>query len=149
MTPQTNATDYDDLIRRLEQATGPDRELDAAIYEIVVGLRMYESIYERCGDLCLRYFPDPTGPSYGRLPHYTSSLDAALTLVPEGWYVDLIERQSSGAPMSSFGQPGRFMCRVGQWGNSNTDRHGLHDDRALALCIAGLHARAAIAKGAA
>ena len=51
----------DDLIRKLEAATGPDRSLDEAIFVIA------------------KYEPSE------KLPAYTASIDAALTLVPEGW----------------------------------------------------------------
>jgi hypothetical protein len=49
-----------DLSCRVEAATGPDRELDALI-----------------NDIAGRH---PT------MPAYTASLDAAITLVPEGWH---------------------------------------------------------------
>lgn len=55
-----------ELIERLEKATGADRSLD------------WELHYIRCGGL------SSTG-MYGDHPRYTSSIDAALTLVPEGW----------------------------------------------------------------
>ena len=52
------------LIERVEQATGPDLELDAAI---VASLKLY-IIALMSG-----------------VPHYTASIDAAVSLVPEGW----------------------------------------------------------------
>lgn len=66
-----------DLITRLEAAEGPDRELDAEIF--------------------LQIDPDATdngdgtfdSPYFDQSHHhprkYTASIDAALTLVPEGW----------------------------------------------------------------
>lgn len=58
-----------DLITRLEHAYGPDRELDRAIHirDGLLGVGMY-----------------------GDHPRYTASIDAALTLVPEGWTVATI-----------------------------------------------------------
>lgn len=35
-------TQSQDIIERLERASGPDRELDAAIQTNVVGIKMYE-----------------------------------------------------------------------------------------------------------
>ena len=56
-----------ELIARLEAATGPDRELDAAI-AVQVGIN-----------------PDYQGDGRYGCPKFSASLDAALTLVPEGW----------------------------------------------------------------
>jgi len=55
-----------DLIRRLEAATGPDREIDADIGRVFGRLKPP--------------YPHDAGFEYLR---YTESLDAALTLVPE------------------------------------------------------------------
>ena len=54
-----------ELIERLEKATGPDRELDHAILCM---------IDPRVKGTCPMHYD----------PHYTASIDAALTLVPEG-----------------------------------------------------------------
>jgi hypothetical protein len=74
-------TTLSELRERVEKASGPDRELDISIHEVLVGLRMYEDFYRKADDVCLRYYSDPTGPSYHRLPRYTASVDAALSLV--------------------------------------------------------------------
>jgi hypothetical protein len=50
-----------ELIERLESATGPDREIDDAIHELQPMPKVVESL------------------------RYTRSIDDALTLVPEGW----------------------------------------------------------------
>lgn len=64
-------TDWKGLAARCEQATGPDRRLDRDISEALdIG-----PIYKLRGKI---------GASW---PDYTASLDAALTLVPEGWRV--------------------------------------------------------------
>jgi hypothetical protein len=57
------------LAERCEKATGPDRELDAQIG------RYFSADF-------LGYVPDD--PQYG-CAEFTRSLDAAMTLVPEGW----------------------------------------------------------------
>lgn len=54
-----------ELIARLEAATGPDRELDRAIVDAVRGK------------------PKP-GFQHGRIERFTASIDAALTLA-KGW----------------------------------------------------------------
>lgn len=80
-----------ELIAALEKATGPDRKVDAKIYELMIGLNQYESIEsDALEGVCLRYYPGPPGPSFSRIARYTASIDAALTLVPETdgkcWY---------------------------------------------------------------
>jgi hypothetical protein len=62
-----------DLIKRLEEARSGSFELDCAIHKAV-----RRADYERLGLVM---------PEYG--PPYTVSLDAALTLVPEGWDWDV------------------------------------------------------------
>ena len=59
-----------ELIERLEKATGPDRELDALIWYAVVERPAAGEKIDR--DMVNRW------------PTYTASIDAALTLVPEG-----------------------------------------------------------------
>jgi hypothetical protein len=61
---QATQSVFADLIARLEKATGPSFELDEAIW---------------CA-----LNPDHDSTTYNGDP-YTQSLDAALTLVPEGW----------------------------------------------------------------
>lgn len=67
-----------DLIERIEAASGPDRGLDEKI-GMAVGLK--NTI--RVGHECLG--TDRIVPV--RCPYYTESIDAALTLVPEGWWL--------------------------------------------------------------
>jgi hypothetical protein len=91
------------LADRCEQAAGPDRELNAAI-----------------DDFMLKHGPETDrirNPRYV-LP-YTASLDAAVTLVPEGcgWMVM------------------RSAAKVGRWPSRGATA-------ALALCAAALRARA-------
>lgn len=115
----TTQTDYADLIRRLEAATGPDRELDAAIDAVIA--RSFAS--------------DPMFPE----TPYTSSLDAALTLVPAHhlWWVK---------------QGFRFQAVVWMIETDYDERYpptGFSTNSpAIAFCIAAIKARAAVAKGA-
>lgn len=66
-----------DLIERIESAKGPSRELDAEIAPLV-GLRVVDE-----GHPIGRCFYDKLGHGVP-LPSFTASIDAALTLVPEG-----------------------------------------------------------------
>lgn len=73
------------LIERAEQASGPDRELDA---EISVAAGRYETHVERRSDGTTKLLPwrgDGTGSYNIECRRYTASLDAAASLVPSGW----------------------------------------------------------------
>ena len=62
------------LIERVEQAQGPDREIDLACHT---------ALALPLGKVC-----DDNGrlhPDWSAVPRYTASLDAAVSLVPEGW----------------------------------------------------------------
>jgi len=61
-----------DLIERLENADGPDRDLDELIFEVAHGRKRHISTFEQ-------YDPSET------LPAYTASFDAAFALVPAKW----------------------------------------------------------------
>lgn len=64
----------DEIVERLEKATGPDRQIDEAIFELMHGRKRHVSIFEQY---------DPSE----KLPAYTGSVDAALTLVPSRFTV--------------------------------------------------------------
>lgn len=81
--------DYAELIERLEKATGPDRELDAIIMR---------AIYPELGDTMVTdtgwcVGGDHDAPSKSR--PYTASVDAALTLVPDGHSYELTKSAAS------------------------------------------------------
>lgn len=123
------APDIDGLVERLAALSGPDRESDAKIYTLAIGLKMYQSVYERPdGDLCIHEYADPTGPSYFRLLRFTESIDAALTLVPEGWCWGLFDEPNAWL----WPTPTRDLL---------TGIQGKGATPAIALCIASLRAR--------
>lgn len=119
------------LIERLEKATGPSRELDAAIFKIA----QPESE---------RFKTSPFGEGPGHMswisankgtihPLYTASIDAALTLVPENadWSLE-----KDGAWVRWMGKDDAQEVQsvlVGRDGKCT----------AIALCIAALKARQA------
>lgn len=98
-----------ELTGKLEQATGPDRGLDDLIWLEV------DRVLQRKGQ---------------SVPPYTSSVDAALTLIPEGWRIFDVEQ---------------FEDRV--WnvcldrGPDSRRTYGYARTFALALCIAALKAQ--------
>lgn len=109
----------DEIIRRLEQASGPDRELD---YRISVS------------------DPEPPRVEHSPVypPRYTASIDAALTLVPEGNYVEMyveMRRHSDG-----------WYCWISKYRDA-TPNIVTQKPAAIAICIAALKARTALSSG--
>lgn len=97
----------DDLIQRIEAAEGADRALDYDIAHLT-------------GD----HFRNG-----GKAPAYTASIDAALTLVPEGydWSLDNFD--------GDRGRPHAWVCKDGPFYNATAATP------ALALCAAALRAK--------
>lgn len=131
-----------DLIGRLEQTAGPDRELDAFIWCADRGVEL-----ARFDGIKVWY---DEGKWKGRtitvatmLPLYTASIDTALTLVPEGFAWGLREnRDCSGVAAHALAQVSRVV-----WGEKNEEHFyssfdSSHPTSAIALCIAALKARA-------
>ena len=106
-------SDLSELLKRVEAATGPDRELDAHL-AVIAGLNMCFCDYEAGsyhGDCPPPGCGEPLGlhderHSYPvqwqddeRLPAYTASIDAALALVEKvlpGWRRQIFEDRSGG-----------------------------------------------------
>lgn len=113
------------LLARVLEGTGPDLELDA---EIALALGIVSSRVGNCfyghkhySVMVLdRDYYDHDGNA-PELPHYTASLDAALTLVPEGWiwvigsYGNARVYQEQAAGKSFIGEnanPVRALCEA-------------------------------------
>lgn len=128
-----------DLIKRIEAAEGPSRELDAKIWEYLGLAPEYDNLKNNYG--CWHYrgegryhFADDS--SWGRnkyAPEFTSSIDAAMTLVPKGWIVK--EYTTSKLIPHTF----EVSKGVGIGGFVGHSDHSM----ALALCAAALRARSA------
>lgn len=114
----------EDLIARLEAATGLDRDLDRMISHHVV----YAPQPERHLELSLRDKWD--------VPKYTASLDAAATLVPDGywWTCGHCKREEHASCGPDDGSDERDEEGV---------REGFGATPAIALCISALKARSA------
>ena len=108
----------DELIARLEAATGPCRELDAAIAEAIGHTVKYDKDHPR--DTTPYYQPVPDY-SWQPVPTYSASIDAALTLVPSTMNATIDTRKPAAATLG------------GEWVYAPTP--------ALAICIAALKAR--------
>lgn len=80
--PVTRAEELDALAERVEKLTGADREVDRHVHW--VGLMRYRHLE---GD---NFLNPETGLAscfkVGGSPKYTSSIDTAMTLVPDGWH---------------------------------------------------------------
>ena len=121
------------LIGRLETAIGRSRELDVEIFRHI-GLTATQERYCTAW-CCVDGRTDLTRDDYLKAwaPNYTSSLDAALTLVPDGW---------AWSVQSSAEFPGEAWLYPP---DNADDREVTGNGRsaAIALCIAGLKARLA------
>jgi len=120
MTHPAQEQAIDALIARLEKATVPDRELDRAIGR-AVGVEIVSDYANGLN----RVIKD--------IPHYTASIDAALTLVPEGMDWDVNNMTGNGDYRSYV----MYLSAPGEW----TSRSGKAINPAIALCIAALKAR--------
>jgi hypothetical protein len=115
-----------ELAERCERAAGPDREIDMEIY------RSLDHAIEQSWPHWNKEQQDMV------TPEYTTSLDAALTLVPEGH--DIKITQASGPGRSDwYGN-----CKLrNDWGDGICHK-GNAASGALALCASALRARAAM-----
>lgn len=81
-------TGLDELIARLEKATGPDRDLDAAIYWVVNPKSARTSYWNASPGLPCPLADMPmTGLGYlsvkSNAPRYTKDITSAVSLIPE------------------------------------------------------------------
>lgn len=138
-----------ELIAKLEAAEAGSRELDA---EIAVAVRATETAGDKAlPDWADRNFPTWRARADGKVEvvhkdgigglswsplHYTTSLDAALILVPEGWFPSMVQ-----------GHDFLWLVEI-QTANSEDPTHEATrmQSHALALCIAALKARAGATK---
>jgi hypothetical protein len=125
----------DDLIKKLKTAEGPSRELDAFI-----GLTLKYPSY-KLGDTVLNRKPETYmkawsclawngGGGHYPLAHYTSSIDAALAIVPDEWGCEIFV-SPNGEGLADVRKWSPPCIRTGHMSAPNP---------ALAICIAALHA---------
>lgn len=140
-----------DLIARLEAATEGRRDLDAAVAlaikydsEDAFGRKLCDVI-ERLG---VGAFTD-SGWETWRLPRWSSSIDAALTLVPEGCDWDVGHIRANGFVSATVMWQAPAGSRFHEFFDAGPDttvwwaEKGKGPTPALALCIAALRAREA------
>ena len=130
-----------DLIARIEALDGPDREVDALIKAAVYGGVALQSPFN--GEWCL-YVDGTIDPRGGKLlaqprgvdwhnDRYTGSIDAAMTLVLEG-YAATVTAFTNGA--------GKAVVWIGSYNEIMRASDGTEGATpALALCAEALRAR--------
>ena len=123
-----------DLIERIEAASGPDRGTDLAIAEFAFDQRIPPPCY---GGRPTNYDPRMWLARHGWSP--TASIDAALTLVPEGFEWSL--EYQAGHHVSSDVE---CMIAIAKLGDPCRDWESTSYTPALALSAAALKARASL-----
>lgn len=118
------------LTERLEAATEGSRELDGEIFFATVRPDLEPDVREFADRLGISMATSNARNRGPEIPHYTTSLDAALTLVPEGCEVEGL--------MSTFN---RSRLEIHSPTKLDAISKGWAATRALALCIAALKAR--------
>jgi hypothetical protein len=115
-----------ELIATLEAATGPNREWDLAICRTALDSKPLGHAAGMTDEMLLSH------GYFGPMPHYTASIDAALTLVSDDarWTIS-VPRQPD-------------MSGKRYWASLRSNHPGARGSTpAIALCIAALRARAA------
>ncbi|MGI4744944.1 MAG: hypothetical protein ACRYGI_11610 [Janthinobacterium lividum] len=118
------------LAERCEQATGADRRLDAEIW-VLVGDKLGSAWSAKSRDpikpsevvqgellapAILRWPLDPGGVANSwRVPFLTDSLDAAMTLVPEGIRIGLVQQPGGEWEASDIALVDNEGCDHGHW----------------------------------
>lgn len=121
-------TDIDALIERLKKATEGSRDFDGEIYRFLAAPNWQPDVAEQTKVAYYR----------GYAEHYTTSLDAALSLVPEPriWGV------SEGHKKDGDGKVATAVTHTKRTAAHYGEIHtGIAATPALALCIAALRAR--------
>jgi hypothetical protein len=133
----------EELIARLEAATHPSRALDLMICRVALNSEPLGHAAGMTDDMLLSYNP------FGPFPHYTLSIDAALTLVPDNDSPELPGKWRWAlawpAYVDGVWQPGKHRADIHHPLSSGGGPRwvGLGATPAIALCIAALRARAA------
>lgn len=127
------------LVDRVEKEAAGSRELDAEIWLTVTpGATREPRTVRSSKGLWPDYVIDETRDASERLivvPSYTSSIDAAMSLVPEGWGLKLEHNMGHGTTCTvGHVGPDKLYDRPEGWSGAATP--------ALALCAAALRALA-------
>lgn len=152
--------DLEATIKRLEDSTEGSRELDEEILAEVDHeqyARYMANAQLMIAEVTERGMPERADSArrsafYGT-PHYTTSLDAALTLVPEGHEWHNMERNVQWDDPEVFaGQEREYGVQIygmteAGYPDFKRDFIGAHDLLPIALCIAALRSRSLHTEG--
>jgi len=141
-----------DLITRLQQAEGPDGELDAEVYVSLFGGEVRAEHYRK--GLAGEEFEMLTGVSpvktedgwlHRKAPSCTASIDAALALIGEvlpGWGIKMaLPSRIDEVEPPGLVRPTVFVIWAGgKWDEKRPSATGTHKSPAIALLIALLTA---------
>jgi hypothetical protein len=132
-----------ELIERLENATGPDRELGRDVL-LACGWRR-TCVGNFYGPLW--HWSGPGGRSYPEdsLPCPTESIDAALTLAPDNHTIYLTRPNQSAANKSCYACIAPAGLGGPQYAKKRAHLTAFHNSLPIALCIAALRALTALA----
>jgi len=141
-------SDLTKLADRCEKANGPERELDCLIFEAqhLLLLPIHRGTID--GKPTGQYFDQDGNQLPERAPFYTTSIDAAVTLIPDGFCLASLGfcedyEYPAGWHCELVAQPEHYVF-VGLDDPMNFHREDPRRIRtpALALCAAALRARA-------
>lgn len=124
-----------EIIERLEGLTGPCRETDALIHELVFGHNTYV-IYCPKTKAAVGCHASTDDHNYVQILQYTASIDQALNNIPEGcdWLINSRSNFASVCEQRHLG--------LGIWDNSGPPSANI----AIAVCIAIFRARTKLKK---
>ena len=91
----TNNKQLKNLISRLEKSKGPDRAIDGALATFLglspkTGKGPFDWKYKGNGVWHQAEFNQPSWGNHYKAPSFTSSIDAALTFIPDGWRREMV-----------------------------------------------------------
>lgn len=135
-------TSLEELAVRVAAASGADRELDALIASAAWPYRGRGEVIRPApsgGGRCVSYYRTGNHGTW-KSPRYTGTLDAALSLVPEG------PNGSNVYPRIARVTPDKWEAHLG-FGNRAVGHTARAATAALALCAAALRARSALDTG--
>lgn len=120
-----------EIIERLSLLKGTDKEVDEAIAAALVGVEIeWSNVRQRNV-----YHADGLWVSIGEIKPYTASIDAAMSLVPEGWTVARIAQNDDKSWFVELREG--FLTSYNRVAMSPLKT----STPAIALCIAALKAR--------
>jgi hypothetical protein len=125
----------EELAERVEKLTGPCREADEDIARAVGYVPARGSNVEIAYG---HFYVDADGDYIGAPPKFTASLDAAMTLVPEGWFLADLGLWRSGAPTRTWAATLKLDPQCDERVHTSNK-----PSAAIALCTVALRARAA------